>query len=217
MTEGATDGHELSASRSMPPGTLQLTRRDMLQASGAAAAIATVPTLLGSSDAVTAADANTTAAPQTVDLSLTINGSQHALAIDPRQSLLDLLRETLELTGTKKGCNTGACGACTVILNGQRINACLTLAALANGAEVITIEGLADGDNLHPMQAAFIEHDGMQCGYCTPGQILSGVSCIAEGHAETVEDIKFWMSGNICRCGAYPGIVAAVAQVARES
>lgn len=147
-------------------------------------------------------------------VSLTINGQIRTLDLDPRQSLLDVLRETLDLTGTKKGCNQGACGACTVLLDGKRIIACLTLAVMHDGAQITTIEGLAQGDNLHPLQAAFIEHEGFQCGYCTAGQIMSGVGCISEGHAHSREQIKFWMSGNICRCGAYPGIVAAIAAAA---
>ncbi|WGS24639.1 (2Fe-2S)-binding protein [Bradyrhizobium sp. ISRA464] len=154
--------------------------------------------------------------PHEQGITLTINGQAHDLTLDTRQSLLDLLRERLNLTGTKKGCNQGACGACTVLVNGRRINACLTLAAMLDGSEITTIEGLANGDQLHPLQAAFIEHDGLQCGYCTPGQILSGIACIAEGHAGSPEETRFWMSGNICRCAAYPGIVAAVTQVAKE-
>jgi xanthine dehydrogenase YagT iron-sulfur-binding subunit len=144
---------------------------------------------------------------------LTVNGTAHRLDIDVRQSLLDLLRERLNLTGTKKGCNQGACGACTVLLDGRRILSCLTLAAMHDGAEIMTIEGLAKGGELHPLQAAFVRHEGFQCGYCTPGQIMSGVGCIAEGHAGSAEEVQFWMSGNICRCGAYPGIVAAVAEI----
>jgi xanthine dehydrogenase YagT iron-sulfur-binding subunit len=147
---------------------------------------------------------------------LTINGSAHQLELDPRQSLLDVLRERLDLTGTKKGCNQGACGACTVLIGGRRVVSCLTLAVMHDGAEVTTIEGLAKGDALHPVQQAFIDHDGLQCGYCTPGQIMSGVACIAEGHARSPEEIRFWMSGNICRCGAYPSIVASVADAANR-
>jgi xanthine dehydrogenase YagT iron-sulfur-binding subunit len=147
---------------------------------------------------------------------LNINGKPQEVDVDLRQSLLDVLRETLNLTGTKKGCNQGACGACTILVNGKRIVSCLTLAAMHDGAEITTIEGLENDGELHPLQAAFIEHDALQCGYCTPGQIVSGVACIAEGHAGSPEEIKFWMSGNICRCAAYPGIVAAVAQVAKE-
>jgi xanthine dehydrogenase YagT iron-sulfur-binding subunit len=153
---------------------------------------------------------------QNSEIELTINGLLRRLTIDPRTSLLDLLREDLHLTGIKKGCNQGACGACTVLLDGRRINACLTLAIMHDGAEITTIEGLAEGEVLHPLQAAFIEHDAFQCGYCTPGQILSGVACIAEGHASSADEIKAWMSGNICRCGAYPGIVAAIAETAKR-
>lgn len=149
-----------------------------------------------------------------VPLSLTVNGTLHRLDIDPRESLLDVLRERLDLTGTKKGCNQGACGACTVMADGRRINSCLALAATCNDAHVSTIEGLSPADGeLHPLQAAFIAHDGFQCGFCTAGQIMSGVACIGEGHATSPEEVRFWMSGNICRCGAYPGIVAAVAEV----
>ena len=152
----------------------------------------------------------------TVPLRLTINGAEYPLEVDPRQSLLDLLRETLDLTGTKKGCNQGACGACTILVDGKRIVSCLTLAAMHDGAEITTIEGLASDEALHPLQAAFIEHDGLQCGYCTPGQIMSGLGCISEGHAGSPDEIRFWMSGNICRCGAYPGIVAAISEVAKR-
>jgi xanthine dehydrogenase YagT iron-sulfur-binding subunit len=152
-----------------------------------------------------------------VRVRLTINGEARQLEVDPRQSLLDVLRETLDLTGTKKGCNQGACGACTILLDGKRALSCLTLAVMHEGAQVTTIEGLAKGEELHPLQTAFIEHDGFQCGYCTPGQIMSGVGCIAEGHACSAQEIRFWMSGNICRCGAYPGIVAAIADAAAKS
>jgi xanthine dehydrogenase YagT iron-sulfur-binding subunit len=147
-------------------------------------------------------------------ITLTINGEARHLELDPRQSLLDVLRETLDLTGTKKGCSQGACGACTILLGGRRVNSCLTLAIMHDDAEVTTIEGLATSEELHPLQTAFIEHEGFQCGYCTSGQIMSGVACIAEGHAHSTEQIQFWMSGNICRCGAYPGIVAAIAAIA---
>lgn len=147
---------------------------------------------------------------------LTINGTAHRVDIDVRTSLLDLLREHLQLTGTKKGCNQGACGACTILVDGRRVNACLTLAVMHAGARITTIEGLADGEVLHPLQGAFVEHDAFQCGYCTPGQIVSGVACIAEGHARSPDEIRQWMSGNICRCGAYPGIVAAIEEVAHR-
>jgi len=148
---------------------------------------------------------------------LTVNGTQHALSLDPRSSLLDVLREHLDLTGTKKGCDHGQCGACTVLLNGRRVNSCLTLAVMKDGAHVTTIEGLANDGMLHPLQLAFIEHDAFQCGYCTPGQICSAAGLIAEGKARTVEEIRELMSGNICRCGAYPNIVAAIQQAMRQS
>jgi xanthine dehydrogenase YagT iron-sulfur-binding subunit len=149
-------------------------------------------------------------------VSLIINGSRRAVTVDNRTSLLDLLREQLGLTGTKKGCNAGACGACTVLVDGHRVNSCLTLAVRLEGAEVSTIEGLAPGENdeLHPLQRAFVEQDAFQCGYCTPGQIMSGVGCIREGHTGSHEEIREWMSGNICRCGCYVKIVKAVEQAA---
>ncbi|MBS0408492.1 MAG: (2Fe-2S)-binding protein [Proteobacteria bacterium] len=145
-------------------------------------------------------------------LSLNINGQPRTVDIDdPRVTLLDLLRERLHLTGAKKGCDRGQCGACTVLVDGRRINACLTLAVSLDGADVITIEGLADGERLHPVQAAFIEHDAFQCGFCTPGQIMSAVGLLAEGHAgDDPERVRELMSGNLCRCGAYRGVTEAV-------
>jgi xanthine dehydrogenase YagT iron-sulfur-binding subunit len=147
-----------------------------------------------------------------LSISLIINGMPRSVALDdPRVTLLDLLRERLDLTGTKKGCDRGQCGACTVLVDGRRINSCLALAASLDGAEVTTIEGLADGETLHPVQAAFIAHDGFQCGYCTPGQIMSAIGLISEGHSgDDPERIRELMSGNICRCGAYQGITEAV-------
>lgn len=147
-----------------------------------------------------------------LSISLVINGQRKTVALDdPRVTLLDLLRERLDLPGTKKGCDRGQCGACTVLVDGRRINSCLALAASYDGAEITTIEGLADGETLHPVQAAFIEHDGMQCGFCTPGQIMSAVGLISEGHAgDDPERVRELMSGNICRCGAYHGITEAV-------
>jgi xanthine dehydrogenase YagT iron-sulfur-binding subunit len=147
-----------------------------------------------------------------VHVQLKINGKTYALELDPRTSLLDALRERLQLTGSKKGCDHGQCGACTVLINGRRINSCLTLAVMHEGDEITTIEGLASGDELHPMQAAFVEHDGFQCGYCTPGQICSAVALLKENHANSDGEIREWMSGNICRCGAYAGILAAIKQ-----
>jgi xanthine dehydrogenase YagT iron-sulfur-binding subunit len=149
----------------------------------------------------------------TVTISLTINNKKQLLTIDPRTTLLDALREKLSLTGTKKGCDRGQCGACTVLVNERRVNACLLLAVMCQDAKVITIEGLATGDTLHPVQQAFIDHDAFQCGYCTPGQICSAVGLIKEGHAHNDEDIKELMSGNICRCGAYQNIRSAIKQV----
>jgi xanthine dehydrogenase YagT iron-sulfur-binding subunit len=145
-----------------------------------------------------------------------INGVDHQFQLQPRVTLLDMLREWLQLTGTKKGCNRGECGACTVLLDGRRVNACLVLAAAADGRKVTTIEGLADGPHLHPVQQAFIDHDAFQCGFCTCGQIMSAVGCIAEGHTGSNTEIREWMSGNICRCSAYPQIAAAVEAAARE-
>jgi len=141
---------------------------------------------------------------------LRINGQDRAFDVESTVTLLDLLRERAGLTGTKKGCDHGQCGACTVLLDGRRINACLTLAVMQDGHDVTTIEGLADGDTLHPLQQAFIDHDAFQCGYCTPGQICSAAGLIAEGNAKTVDDVRELMSGNLCRCGAYPQIARAV-------
>jgi xanthine dehydrogenase YagT iron-sulfur-binding subunit len=151
--------------------------------------------------------------PEAVSVSLTVNGARHSLMLDPRTTLLDLLREHLDLTGTKKGCDQGQCGACTVLIDGRRVNSCLTFAVMYDGARITTIEGLAANGALHPLQQAFIDHDAFQCGYCTPGQICSAAGLIAEGRAKTAEDIRELMSGNICRCGAYTNIVAAIEQV----
>jgi len=150
-------------------------------------------------------------------VSLRINGKQVTLSIDPRTTLLDCLRETVSLTGTKKGCDHGQCGACTVHINGRRINSCLTLAAMHEGDEITTIEGIGQPGNLHPMQASFIEHDGYQCGYCTSGQIMSAVALLKEPCGPAAADVKELMSGNICRCGAYPNIVAAIQHVRQQA
>lgn len=152
---------------------------------------------------------------QTIPLKLNINKQSYDLVADSRTTLLDLLRENIHLTGTKKGCDHGQCGACTVHVDGERVLSCLTLAAMMPGRSITTIEGLADGDKLHPMQAAFIECDGFQCGYCTPGQIMSAVACVKEGHTGSVEEIKEFMSGNLCRCGAYNGITEAIQKVSK--
>jgi xanthine dehydrogenase YagT iron-sulfur-binding subunit len=152
--------------------------------------------------------------PGPVEVQLRINGTTRMLALEPRVTLLDALRDRLGLTGTKKGCDQGTCGACTVLVNGARVNACLTLAIMAQGKEITTIEGVAHGDGLHPMQRAFLEHDAFQCGYCTPGQIMSAIGLLSEGRPTDAPSVREWMSGNICRCGAYPNIVAAVQAVA---
>ncbi len=147
-----------------------------------------------------------------VDIALIVNNREHNIAADVRSSLIDLLRERLGLTGAKKGCDQGQCGACTVLIDGRRVLSCLTLAVAAQGHQVTTIEGLGTDGELHPMQQAFIDHDAFQCGYCTPGQIMSAIGCVNEGHAETDADIREYMSGNLCRCAAYPNIVDAVMQ-----
>ncbi len=158
----------------------------------------------------------TRGAPTEVDLTLRVNGSEQRLRLDSRVTLLDALRDRLDLTGTKKGCDQGACGACTALVDGRRVLSCLTLAAQCDGREVTTIEGLSREGGLHPVQEAFIRHDGFQCGYCTPGQIMSAVALLAEGRAGSDEEIREFMSGNICRCGAYPNIVAAIREAAGQ-
>ena len=188
-------------------------RRSFLKRTTATAAILAVPPAV-----VKAADKKLDEKAagyfEKVSLQLDVNGKPYSLQVEPRVTLLDLLREQLHLTGSKKGCDYGQCGACTVHVNGQRVLSCLSLAVMQNGKKVTTIEGLQKDDDLHPMQEAFIKHDGFQCGYCTPGQIMSAVACVNEGHAKTEADIREYMSGNICRCGAYPNIVAAIKDVA---
>ena len=188
------------------------TRRKFIkQVAGTSAALAIGPHLVGSASLEQVTSTTTPAgATDLVKVNLKINGKSHALDVDPRVTLLDALRERLQLTGSKKGCDHGQCGACTVLVNGRRINSCLTLAVMHEGDDITTIEGLANGDELHPVQAAFIEHDGFQCGYCTPGQICSAVALLKENHANSDDEIREWMSGNICRCGAYPNILAAI-------
>jgi xanthine dehydrogenase YagT iron-sulfur-binding subunit len=207
-----------------------ITRREFVISTGAITATMALAT---SAHPVHAA-VSTPSSDFTTNVEMTINGRRHKFAIDPRVTLLDLLREDLDLSGTKKGCDHGQCGACTVIANGRRINSCLSLAATHDGDSIVSIEGLARGDELHPVQAAFIQHDGFQCGYCTPGQICSAVAMLEEaqrGDASIVTvdltrtgaveltdaEIRERMSGNICRCGAYPGIVAAIRQCAARN
>jgi xanthine dehydrogenase YagT iron-sulfur-binding subunit len=190
-----------------------LSRRTFIAASAAATGTVAVGcSILDSEQAATAEGLEN-------PVSLTVNGTRHTVTVDNRTSLLDLLREHLGLTGTKKGCDAGACGACTVLVDDRRVNGCLTLAVRLEGAEVTTIEGLAPGEEapLHPLQQAFVDQDAFQCGFCTPGQIMSGVGCIREGHTGSAEEIREWMSGNICRCGCYVNIVRAVEQAGRGS
>jgi xanthine dehydrogenase YagT iron-sulfur-binding subunit len=202
-------------SESGPLHAGEVSRRNLLKATVATGgAVATAPLLVASAPA----EAQTAvAAPAPVPVVLRVNGAEHRLTLDIRTTLLDALREHLQLTGSKKGCGLGQCGACTVLMDGKRVKSCLWLAALAQGRDITTIEGLAQGDQLHPLQAAFIERDAFQCGYCTSGQIMAGVACIAEGHAGSAQEIREWMSGNICRCGAYEPIVAAIQDAARAT
>jgi len=200
--------------------TIDLTRRAFVETSGLACGVLAAGATLGLN---TGADAQATEPPadrepaSDIALTLRINGAPYDINVDPRTTLLDALRERLHLTGTKKGCDMGACGACTVHVDGRRVNACLTLAVMVEGKEITTIEGLARGSDLHPVQQAFIDHDGFQCGYCTSGQIMSAVALIAEGRARNDADIREFMSGNICRCGAYPNIVAAIRDSAKKA
>ena len=200
--------HDQRDVRRHPDGN-DLSRRDFLGQAAAGAALVGA----GLAPSVQAQDEAPQPAAPAADLlavALIVNGAKHELKLEPRVTLLDALREQLGLTGTKKGCDHGQCGACTVLVEGRRINSCLTLAVMNAGKSITTVEGLAKGDDLHPVQAAFVKHDAFQCGYCTPGQICSAVGLIAEGRAKTDDDIRELMSGNICRCGAYPNIVAAV-------
>ena len=197
------------------------TRRELLKitaATGGALAVGQIVPAAEAADAAQGGNAAATqaaAAPALVDIVLSVNGAEHRLALDPRVTLLDALREHLYLTGSKKGCGLGQCGACTVLMDGKRMKSCLWLAALVDGRAITTIEGLAQGDSLHPLQVAFIDRDGFQCGYCTSGQIMAGVACIEEGHAGSAQEIRDWMSGNLCRCGAYDHIRLAIQDAAR--
>jgi xanthine dehydrogenase YagT iron-sulfur-binding subunit len=195
----------------------RLTRRALLTTAGTAAVAAAIEGCQSSAqNSARNSAAATTDGPAiegAVPVTLRVNGTERRLRVDPRTTLLDCLRETVVLTGTKKGCDHGQCGACTVHVNGRRVNSCLTLAIMHDGEEITTIEGLGSPDALHPMQAAFVEHDGYQCGYCTSGQIMSAVALLKEPCGPADADVKELMSGNICRCGAYPNIVAAIQQV----
>ncbi len=205
-----TEGEERPSAQGWQRG---LTRREALgRAMTAGVGIALTPLMRGYIDrsSQSMSEPSLSATSDAVPIMLKINGQSHSLHLEPRVTLLDALREHIGLTGTKKGCDHGQCGACTVLVNGQRINSCLALAIMYQGEEITTIEDLAEGDKLHPLQSAFIEHDAFQCGYCTPGQICSAAGLIREGRAKTDDDIREGMAGNICRCGAYPRIVAAV-------
>ncbi|GGP55369.1 (2Fe-2S)-binding protein [Saccharothrix coeruleofusca] len=184
-------------------------RRTVLKGSAVAAGAAAVPPLAATASAEAAI-------ASTVDITLSVNGRDHDISLEPRVTLLDALRDRLGLTGAKKGCDRGECGACTVLVDGERIKSCTTLAVMRQGSRITTVEGLADGDRLHPVQQAFIRHDAFQCGGCTSGQIMSAVACIQEGHAGSEAEIRDWMSGNLCRCACYQNIVAAVGDAARE-
>jgi xanthine dehydrogenase YagT iron-sulfur-binding subunit len=224
----AIQSDQLSSEQTSNSGDIEVSRRTFVKTAGilSAGVAAGIPRIAAAEEAHAAASTT----PNTMNLTFKVNGVSQSLSLDTRTSLLDALREYLLLTGSKKGCDHGQCGACTVLLNGRRINSCLTLAVAADGAEITTIEGLADGDNLHPVQASFLERDGFQCGYCTPGQICSAVALLEEHKHGTLSAVSFEqrlsacsdrpsltdqeirerMSGNICRCGAYPNIVAAV-------
>ena len=231
MTTGVTNESQFPDQ----PDSQPVARRDFLKTSMLAGSGILVGSRLltaGSLDEVAAATQSP--ATDTVAIRLRVNGTNYGIKVDPRTSLLDLLREKLDLPGTKKGCNHGQCGACTILVDGRRINSCLALAVIYDGSEITTIEGLAKGEELHPMQAAFIRHEGFQCGYCTPGQICSAVAMLQELDQGTVShvtddvrqrgrvslselEIRERMSGNICRCGAYPGIVAAIQEVSAQA
>ncbi|MBD2715177.1 (2Fe-2S)-binding protein [Hymenobacter sp. BT646] len=197
-----------------PPHPEDGTRRSFMKQAGGLLGLALAPPLVAQAERLTAYSKTVEGV---TSLQLKINGTVRTIQAEPRVTLLDALREYLDLTGTKKGCDHGQCGACTVHVDGRRINSCLTLAVMNQGKEITTIEGLAQGEALHPMQEAFLKHDGFQCGYCTPGQIMSGVACVKEGHASSDDQTREWMSGNLCRCGAYPNIVAAVREVAGKA
>jgi xanthine dehydrogenase YagT iron-sulfur-binding subunit len=214
----AKEQQEVSAEQSLFG---RVTRRSFLSHLGAAGIAATASPVLAATatpDRSTADQVSDAPAPaDTVPVTLRVNGKSHVLHLDPRTTLLDCLRENLNLTGTKKGCDHGQCGACTVHVNGRRVNSCLSFAVMHSADEITTIEGIGQPDHLHPMQAAFVEHDGYQCGYCTSGQIMSAVALLGEPVGLSDDDVKQAMYGNICRCGAYPNILAAVQAVRRNS
>jgi xanthine dehydrogenase YagT iron-sulfur-binding subunit len=218
-SESYPDSASVAPPAEAPP-THRVSRRSFLSHLGAAGLAAAAPPVLAATPAPAASAPSATEealTEGTVSLTLKVNGQSHALRLDPRTTLLDCLRENLALPGTKKGCDHGQCGACTVHVNGRRVNSCLSFAVMHPNDEITTIEGIGQPDHLHPMQAAFIEHDGYQCGYCTSGQIMSAVAVLKEPVGPTDEDVKLAMYGNICRCGAYPNIIAAVQQVRKQA
>jgi xanthine dehydrogenase YagT iron-sulfur-binding subunit len=215
MAEERKDGRADERKKAEAAGTVS--RRSFLSGLGAAGIAVGATPLLGATPATVevAKEQELAAVVGAVAVTLRVNGKDHAMKLDPRTTLLDCLRENLDMPGTKKGCDHGQCGACTVHVNGRRVNSCLSFAVMHGGDEITTIEGLGQPGSLHPMQAAFVEHDGYQCGYCTSGQIMSAVAVLKEGVGPTDDDVKHAMYGNICRCGAYPNIVAAVQSVRR--
>jgi xanthine dehydrogenase YagT iron-sulfur-binding subunit len=204
-----------SAADEKQPLLGRVSRRAFLSHLGAAGVAVTAKPLLGAAPQAAVAEEEASGAPGAVPVTLNVNGRDYRLVIEPRVTLLDCLRENLQLAGTKKGCDHGQCGACTVHVNGRRVNSCLSFAMMHKNDKITTIEGLGEPEHMHPMQAAFVENDGYQCGYCTSGQIMSAVALLKEPCGPTDEDVKQGMYGNICRCGAYPNIVAAVQQVRR--
>jgi len=206
---------EAVSTENLATGDFDLTRRELLTLAAATGSALIAESVFAAPAPAMAQSSN--ASPTAVDLVLRVNGTEHRLKLDPRTTLLDALREHLHLTGSKKGCGLGQCGACTMLMDGKRVKSCLLLAALVDGREITTIEGLARDGQLHALQAAFIEQDAFQCGYCTSGQLMAGVACIAEGHAGSLAEIRQWMSGNICRCGAYDSIGAAIHETARST
>jgi xanthine dehydrogenase YagT iron-sulfur-binding subunit len=217
MAKTPPDSEPKQDAVSTQPSLGRFSRRSFLSQLGAASIVATAPPLLASAPPSAPAGDETAPAPGTIPLALRVNGEAHTLHIDPRTTLLDCLRENFNLPGTKKGCDHGQCGACTVHVNGRRVNSCLSLAVMHSADEITTIEGLGTPENLHPMQEAFVRHDSYQCGYCTPGQIMSAVALLKEPVGPSDDDVKNAMYGNICRCGAYTNIVSAVQHFRRHA
>lgn len=216
-SERASGEQSAQPSEGNQPLLGRVSRRSFLSHLGAASIAATAPPLLASASPAPPVQEEAASVEGATSVTLRVNGKDHRLQIDPRTTLLDCLRENLNLPGTKKGCDHGQCGACTVHVNGRRINSCLSFAVAHSDDEITTIEGIGQPDHLHPMQTAFIEHDGYQCGYCTSGQIMSAVALLKEPVGPTDEDVRQGMYGNICRCGAYSNIVAAVQYARRQA